>query len=105
MDNQSLLLYLGLASIAVLLILIVYYSLQVVASRRRLRKETEEALSALSQNFKSLRDEFEKEIAYLDGKEELSLQESLTYKKLKESFDESEKYITKEIKDIEKELK
>jgi hypothetical protein len=71
---------------------------------RRLRKETREAEKALYQAFKSLKEEVEKQVANLDGKPGLNEREKKLCYELKETLKESKKIVSKEIKDVEKEL-
>jgi len=54
--------------------------------------------------FKALREEVQEQIEYLDGKPGLTPSEEKVRDKLKEAIEISEKFIEKEIKDIEKEL-
>ncbi|HUW71870.1 MAG TPA: hypothetical protein VMV66_01600 [Candidatus Humimicrobiaceae bacterium] len=73
--------------------------------RRILRKETSEAEKALYQAFEALKEETEEQIARLDGKPGLNEREKKICDELKKALKISEKFIGKEIKDIEKELK
>ena len=74
-------------------------------NRARLAKETQEATSSLVKNFEILREEIQKQINNLSKRERVSAKDKQSYFKLKEALDISERYIGKEIKDIEKELK
>ena len=74
-------------------------------NRARLAKETQEATSSLVKNFEILREEIQKQINNLGKRERVSAKDKQSYFKLKEALDISERYIGKEIKDIEKELK
>lgn len=73
-------------------------------NRARLAKETQEATSSLVKNFEILREEIQKQINNLGKRERVSAKDKQSYFKLKEALDISERYIGKEIKDIEKEL-
>ena len=73
--------------------------------RRKLRKEITEAERALYQAFKALREETKEQIAKLDGEPGLSEREKKICDDLKKALKISEKFIGKEIKDIEKELR
>jgi len=54
--------------------------------------------------FRALRDEVEEQISLLDKKPGLTKEEKAIRDKLQEALDISEKFISKEIKDVEKEL-
>lgn len=72
--------------------------------RKRLRKETKEVAQSVSKAFRALREEVQEQIEYLDKKPGLSKSEKAIRDKLQEALDVSEEFISKEIKDIEKEL-
>ncbi len=72
--------------------------------RKRMKKEITEAEKALYSAFKVLKEEIEEQVARLDGKPGLSESEKKISENLKEALKISEKFIGKEIKDIEKEL-
>ncbi|MCX6759230.1 MAG: cohesin domain-containing protein [Candidatus Nealsonbacteria bacterium] len=72
--------------------------------KRKMEKEITEAEKALYRAFKALKEETEEQIAKLDGKPGLSENEKKICDDLKKSLRISEKFIGKEIKDIEKEL-
>lgn len=100
-----------LMTIITLLVLILAIVLGIIWGWRKikqrkkvLRKEITEAEKALYGAFKALREETEEQIAKLDGKPDLSERERKICEDLKESLEISEKFIGKEIKDIEKEL-
>ena len=69
-----------------------------------MEKEITEAEKALYQAFKALKEETEEQVAKLDGKPGLSEREKKICDDLKEALKISEKFVGKEIKDIEKEL-
>ena len=73
--------------------------------RKKVRRETKEVSKAVYAAFKTLKDEVQKQIENLDLKAGLTSSEKKVRNKLKETLDISEKFINKEIKDIEKELK
>jgi len=73
--------------------------------RKRLRFETKEVAQAVYKAFRSLRKEIQNQIEYLNGNPDLTETEKEVRDKLKKALDVSEKFIEKEIKDIEKELK
>jgi len=73
--------------------------------KRKLEKEVTEAERALYQAFKALKEEVEEQVAKLDGKPGLSEKEKKICEDLKEALRISEKFIGKEIEDIERELK
>ena len=88
-----------------ILVLGVIWSWQKIKERRKkMRKEISEAEKALYQAFKALKEETEEQVAKLDGKPGLNEREKKICDDLKEALKISEKFIGKEIKDIEKEL-
>ena len=88
-----------------ILVLGVIWSWQKIKERRKkMRKEISEAEKALYQAFKALKQETEEQVAKLDGKSGLNEREKKICGDLKEALKISEKFIGKEIKDIEKEL-
>ena len=72
--------------------------------RKRLRKETKEVEESMRRAFNTLRKEVEEQIAILDKKPGLTEEEKKIRDKLQEALDISEESISKEIKDVEKEL-
>ncbi len=72
--------------------------------RKRVRKETKEVAQNVTKAFKALREEVAEQIEMLDGKPGLSKKEKQVRDKLKEALDISEKFIGKEIEDVEDEL-
>ena len=72
--------------------------------RKRVSKETKEVSQSVTGAFRALRDEVEEQISMLDKKPGLTKGEKEIRDKLQEALDVSEKFINKEIKDIEKEL-
>lgn len=87
--------------LVLLLLLIMYLIKKAVEFRRALGKETEEAEEAVRNAFSALQEEVENQIAMLDGKDDLSERERKVVKNLRSAMKTSEKYISKEIKDIE----
>lgn len=72
--------------------------------RKRISKETKEVSQSVTGAFRALREEVEEEISLLDKKPGLTKEEKAIRDKLQEALDISEKFITKEIRDVEKEL-
>ncbi len=100
-----------LTTIITLLILILAIILAILwawreikKKREKIQKETLEAERALFQAFKALKEEVEEQVAKLDGKPDLSGREKKIAEELKKALEISEKFIGKEIKDIEKEI-
>ena len=100
-----------LTTIITLLVLILILVLGVIWAwrkikerRKKMRKEISEAEKALYRAFKALKEETEEQVAKLDGKPGLNEREKKICDDLKEALKISEKFIGKEIKDIEKEL-
>jgi len=87
------------------LLLIIFYAWYRISMwRAKMRKETKELAQAVLAAFKALREEVQEQIEYLDGKPGLTDSEAKVRDKLKEALDISEKFIGKELEDIEKEL-
>jgi hypothetical protein len=74
-------------------------------AKKIIKKETEEAVSVLAENFENLRQEIQNQVNTLERKDVLSLEENIRYEKLKAALDSSESYINKEIKDISRALR
>lgn len=72
--------------------------------RKRLRKETRETEESVHKAFGALKEEVGDQVEKLDSKPGLSKSEKEVRDKLKEALDVSEEFITKEVKDVEKEL-
>lgn len=72
--------------------------------KKELKRETKELNQAILAAFKALRDEVQEQIEYLDGKPGLTISEAKVRDKLKEALDIAEKFIGKEIEDIEKKI-
>jgi len=85
--------------------LIFYTRYKISTWKRKMRKETKEASQSVDDAFKVMRKEVERQVSMLDKKPGLSKSEKEIRDKLQESLDISERIISKEIKDIEKELK
>lgn len=90
--------------IFVLLLVLAYSWYRVSFWRKRIRTEAKEVSQAVRNAFKALREEVQEQIEYLDKKPGLTNGEKKIRDKLKESLDVSEEFISKEIKDVEKEL-
>jgi len=73
--------------------------------RKKIHKETQEAGEALRQAFSALKEETKERIAELDGKPDLNKREKKVCDNLKKALKISEKFIGKEIEDIEKAVK
>ena len=87
---------------AVLVIFYTWYRISVW--RKRVSKETKEVSQSVSGAFKALREEIEEQVSMLDRKPGLTKEEKAIRDKLQEALDVSEKFIGKEIRDVEKEL-
>ena len=76
--------------------------------RKRIRKETEEAEQALHRAVKLLKGDIKDQIKLLEkvkSKRQLTKEEDKIVKQLRRDLDDTEKFVGKEIKDIEKEIK
>ena len=86
-------------------IAIIFYSwYQISVWRKRARAETQEVSQSVRAAFRALREEVEEQISQLDQKPGLTKKEKAIRDKLQEALDMSEKFIGKEIEDVEKEL-
>ncbi len=95
----------ALSTIIGILILVIFYQwYRFSMERKRLRKETREVDENVRGAFRALREEVQEQIEYLDKKPGLTKEEKEIRDKLQEALDISEKFIGKEIKDVEKEL-
>lgn len=72
--------------------------------RKRVKRETGEVGESVRKAFRALVNELEEQIEYLDGKPGLTKSERKVRDKLKEALSISEEFISKELKDVEKEL-
>jgi hypothetical protein len=87
------------------LLLVIFYAwYRISVWRKKMRAETKELNQAVLAAFKALREEVQEQIEYLDGKPGLTDSEAKVRDKLKEALEISEKFIGKELEDIEKEL-
>jgi hypothetical protein len=86
------------------LVVIFYAWYRITVWRRRIRKETKEVSQSVSSAFRALREEVEEQVAMLDKKPGLTKKEKEIRDNLQEALDVSERFIGKEIKDVEKEL-
>jgi C4-dicarboxylate-specific signal transduction histidine kinase len=91
--------------IALVLILIIYIWNRIYFWKKRVQIETEEAEEIVTNSFKSMRERFEKQVEMLDNTPGLTQEEKEIRDRLQEALDSSEKAISKEIKDIKKEIK
>jgi len=86
------------------LVVIFYSWYRITVWRRRIRKETKEVSQSVNSAFRALREEVEEQVAILDKKPGLTKKEKEIRDKLQEALDVSERFIGKEIKDVEREL-
>lgn len=95
-----------LIALAALMAFFIFYSWHKVNNfRKRIKKETFEAESALHESFGMLRSEMADSVKKLESarsKRPLTKEEEIVLKKLKDNLDEAEKIVSKEIKDIVK---
>lgn len=84
-------------------VLLLWYRVRIW--RRRLKKATQETAGALRHAFNALREEVEIQVGKLDKKPGLSRKEKKISDQLKNALNISESFISRELKDIEKELK
>jgi len=91
--------------IALVLILIIYIWNRIYFWKKRVQIETEEAEEIVTNSFKSMRERIEKQVEMLDNTPGLTQEEKEIRDRIQEALDSSEKAISKEIKDIKKEIK
>ncbi len=95
-----------LIALVILLILVILYGWRrITVLRKKIKKETKEAQKALEKAFGNLKEEVRTEVAKIDRRPGLSLREKKISDKLKKALRKSEETISKEIKDIRRELK
>jgi hypothetical protein len=86
-------------------IVVIFYTwYRISIWRKRISKETKEVSQSVADSFRTLKKEVEEQISMLDKKPSLSKEEKAIRDKLQEALDVSEKFISKEIQDVEKEL-
>jgi len=86
-------------------IVVIFYGwYRIVMWRKRVRLETKELAQAISAAFKALREEVEEQIEYLDEKPGLTKSEREVRDKLKQALEIAEGFVSKELKDVEREL-
>ena len=90
--------------IAILVLAVAYAWYRISLWRRRLRAETKDVSQTFQAAFRALREEVQEQVENLDGKQGLSAAEKRVRDRLKEALDVSEKFVEKELKDVEKEL-
>ncbi len=105
-DSYGLLIILVLILIIAMLILyILYQDKTFTEEKRRIKHETQEVKAKLSKIFAALREEVDELIELSDRRPGLSESERRVKEKLQESLDISEEFISKEVEDVEKEIK
>ncbi len=87
---------------SILIVLYVWYRISLW--RKRIRRETREAKRSVGQAFSNLRKEVQEQVEYFDKRQGLSKREKEIRDKLQKALKVSEESISKEIKDVEKEL-
>jgi hypothetical protein len=91
--------------IAFLLLYIVYLKKEFKLEKTRIRDETDEVKIKLRKIFAALREEVDELIELADKKAGLSESEKRIKDKLQESLDIAEEFLSKEVNDVEKEIK
>lgn len=87
-----------------LLAVLIYFWYAVERWKKRLRKETKEVSQSVTAAFRALSQEVEEQIEKLDAKPGLTKSEKELKEKLQEALDISERFIGKEMEDVDKEL-
>ncbi len=88
-----------------ILVIIAYSWYRISFWRKRIKKETRETKEVVRRAFSTLKEQVEKQVAKMDGNPRLNKREKEVCNNLKSALKNSEKFIEKEISDIEKELK
>lgn len=105
-DEYGLFIIIFLLVLIVLLLLYIFYiTNRCKEEKARVMRETIEVKEKLGKIFNALREEVDELIVLADKKPGLSESERRVKEKLQESLDISEEFITKEISDVEKEIK
>jgi len=87
------------------LIAVIFYAwYRIEIWRKRVRKETKEVSQSVTAAFRALSQEVEEQIEALDRKPGLTKAEKDLRDKLQEALEVSERFITKELEDVDKEL-
>ncbi|MBI2046243.1 MAG: hypothetical protein HYT28_02390 [Parcubacteria group bacterium] len=97
-----------IALLIILLMLVWYLWHKFITMRNRLQKEVREAEQALHKAFDLLKEDIREHIKMLEKaqtKRRLTEEEEKIIKQLKKDLDDAEKFVRKEIEDIEKEVK
>lgn len=93
-----------LALIIFLILFIFYTKKQILNWRKKIKKETKEADTIINKEFEILREQIKEQIAKLDKQPGLSKEEKEIRNELQKFLDASEKKISKEVKDVKREL-
>ncbi|MEA3449472.1 MAG: cohesin domain-containing protein [Patescibacteria group bacterium] len=101
----GLILILLLLIIVGLILYILYQRKLNITEKARIFKETDEVKIKLAKIFSALREEVDELIALADKRPGLSESERRIKEKMQESLDISEEFISKEVEDVEKEIK
>ncbi len=88
----------------VLVLYIIYQRKKYKEEEMRIKRETAEAKTKISEVFNALRDEIDELIEFADKKPGVSESEKRIKEKLKDAIDVSDEFIGKEIDDIDKEI-
>ncbi len=98
-----------LVALVILLLFITWYGWHKFSMfRKKLKKEVREAESALHKAFDLLKEDIREQVKMLEktkNKRELTEEEEKVIKQLKKDLDDAEKFVRKEIEDIEREVK
>lgn len=96
-----------LAIIAAAVVGVIYGWHRLTLWKKRLRKEVREAEESISKAFKALYESIQEQFEILEdvkSKRQLTKEEKRILKQIREDLDVAEKYVEKEMKDVEKEL-
>lgn len=96
--NYQMTFYLFYCLAAVTFFSVFYYTIKFSSNKRKIKKEEEEAASALAENFENLRQEIQNQVDKLERKETLTPEEQKDYEMLKDALDHSKNPSEKEKK-------
>jgi len=101
--------YITIICLLILIIIIISITFIILFKKKKkkekIKKQFSETEKVLYRAFKTLKEEIEEQVAKLDGKEGLSQKEKEICKELKITLKMCEKFIQKELKELEKTLK
>jgi hypothetical protein len=102
--NYQITFYLFYGLTAVTIFTVFYYTIKFSLTKKKIKKESEEATSALIENFENFRQGIEDQVDRLERKDSLTPEEKIDYEKLKDALDHSKSYINKKNENADEDL-